>query len=168
MKKLLSVALAATGCLMLAQVASAQTCTGFSGTISGATGTVSGNSCQAAGSTLAQACGNADALNGAGVAIYAVNVGTTNSYTLSVNTAAFVPWLGYIAGTCSSGTACKDDVTTAAPGTITTAAHTQADTPGGTYYLIVGDTGVDTPGCGAFTVTWGPNLPVALQSFSVE
>lgn len=168
MKKFLAVAIAATGCLVLAQGAMAQTCTGFSGTISGAQGSVTGNSCQAGGSTLAQACTNAETLNGAGVAIYQVNVGATNSYTLTVNSTAFVPWLGFIAGTCSSNTACKDDVTRAGNGSITTAAHTEADTAGGTYYLIVGDVDVDTPGCGAFTVTWGQNLPVSLQNFSVE
>ena len=168
MKKLLGVAIAATGCLMLAQVASAQLCTGSSGTISGATGTVSGNSCQAGGTTLAQACTNGDTLNGAGVAIYQVDVGATNSYTISVTSAAFVPWLGYIGSPCSSATTCRDDVTIAAPGTISTALHTQADTPGGTYYLIVGDVSVDSPGCGAFSVVWGANLPVQLQDFSVE
>lgn len=168
MNKLLSVALASAACLTFAQIASAQSCTGFSGAITGASGTVNGDSCQAGGSTLAQACGNSDALNGAGVAIYQVTVGATNSYTLSVNSAAFVPWLGFIKTTCSSNTACIDDVTTAAPGVISTPAHTEADTAGGTYFLIVGDTGVDSPGCGAFTVTWGANLPVALQSFNVE
>jgi hypothetical protein len=165
--KFLSIAFTAAGCLMLAGGASAQSCTGFSGTINGATGSVSGNSCQAS-SSLAQACGNVEALNGAGVAIYQVNVGSTNNYSLQVNSSAFIPWIGFIAGTCSSNTQCKDDVTTSAPGTVTTATYTDATTPGGTYYLIVGDTDVDSPGCGAFTVTWGPNLPVALQSFNVE
>ncbi len=168
MKKLLGVAIAATGCLILAQVASAQTCTPFSGTIQGATGTVSGNSCQAGGSTLALACGNVESFNGAGVAIYQVDVGATNGYTITVTSAAFVPWLGYIFNTCSSGTPCIDDVTRNGQGAISTAAHTQVDTPGGTYYLIVGDLDVDVPGCGAFSVAWGQNLPVQLQGFSVE
>lgn len=169
MKKLLGVAIAATGCLMLAQVASAQVCTGFSGTIQGATGTVTGNSCQPAGTAaLAQACTNGDVLNGAGVAIYQVDVGATNSYTLTVAAAAFTPWLGYIGSPCNSLTTCFDDVTIAGPGTISTALHTQADTPGGTYYLIVGDVSIDSPGCGSFVVTWGQNLPVQLQDFSVE
>jgi hypothetical protein len=169
MKKLLGVAIAATGCLMLAQVASAQVCTGFSGTISGATGTLNGNSCQAGGATLAQACTNGDILNGAGVAIYQVDVGATNSYTLTVTSAAFIPWLGYIGlPGCSSATTCIDDVTIGAPGTISTAPHTQADTPGGTYYLIVGDVSADAGACGAFSVSWGQNLPVQLQDFSVE
>jgi hypothetical protein len=165
MKKLLGVAIAATGCLMLAQVASATVCTGFSGTIQGATGTVTGNTCQAGGAALVTACTNGDILNGAGVAIYAVNVGATNSYTITVTSAAFVPWLGYIGSPCNSATTCLDDVTIATPGTISTVLHT--GDPAGTYYLIVGDVSGDAPGCGAFSVTWGQNLPVQLQDFSV-
>jgi hypothetical protein len=167
MKKLLGVAIAATGCLMLAQVASALSCTGFSGTIQGATGTVTGNTCQAGGTTLATACTNGDFLNGAGVAIYQVDVGLTNGYTLTVTSAAFIPWLGYMGSPCADSTTCIDDVTIGTPGTISTAAHTNGDTPGGTYYLIVGDVSADGPGCGAFSVTWGQNLPVQLQDFSV-
>ena len=167
MKRLFIVALTVTTGLLMAQSVAAQTCTGFSGTIQGASGTTSGNSCEGS-STLANACSNAEGLNGAGVAIYEVTVAATNSYTISVTAAGFHPWLGYISGTCSSNTACIDDVTTGATGTISTAAHTQADTPGGTYFLIVGDVDVDSPGCGAFTVDWGANLPVKLQKFSVN
>lgn len=167
MKKIISVAAAVAFVCGFAQVASAQSCTGFSGTISGAQGSTSGNSCQAGGSTLAAACGNTETLNGAGVAIYQVTVGATNSYTLSVNSSAFVPWFGFIKNTCSSNTQCLDDVTRSGTGSITTPAHTDADTAGGTYYLIVGDVDVDSPGCGDFTVNWGANLPVSLQSFDV-
>ena len=168
MKRLLAIALTATAGLLMTQVAAAQSCTGFSGTIAGASGSTSGNSCQAAGQTLAKACGNTETFNGAGQAIFEVTVGATNSYTISVTSTDFHPWLGYISGTCSSNTACIDDVTTGAVGTISTAAHTQADTPGGTYFLIVGDLDIDTPGCGDFTVDWGANLPVKLQKFSVN
>jgi len=167
MKKLL-LAAAVTGGLVLAQAASAQTCTGFSGPISGASGSTTGDTCQPGGSALAGACSNAETLNGAGVAIFEVTTGQTNSYSFTVNSAAFVPWIGYVKGTCSSNTACIDDVTRSGPGEISTAAHTDADTPAGTYFLIVGGVDVDTPGCGSFTVNWGANLPVQLQNFSIE
>lgn len=167
MNKIISVAVSVALACGLSQVASAQSCTGFSGTISGAQGSVSGNSCQADGSTLVAACGNTETFNGAGVAIYQVNVGATNSYTISVSSDAFVPWIGFIKGTCSSNTQCLDDVTRSGNGSISTNAHTDADTAGGTYYLIVGDLDVDSPGCGAFTANWGANLPVSLQSFDV-
>lgn len=167
MKKVLGLGLAVATSMLFAQAAMAQSCTGFSGTIQGASGSTSGNSCQAS-STLAAACGNTETFNGAGVAIFQVAVGATNSYTINVDTAAFIPWLGYIKGTCSSNTACIDDVTRANPGSISTAAHTEATTAGGTYYLIVGDLDIDTPGCGAFNVSWATNLPVSLQSFDVE
>ena len=75
MKRLFAIALTATAGLLMAQVAAAQSCTGFSGTIQGASGSTSGNSCQAAGQTLAQACGNTETMNGAGQAIFQVNVG---------------------------------------------------------------------------------------------
>lgn len=167
MKKILAVTIASATCLFMAQGAFAQSCTGFSGTISGAQGSLTGNTCQPGGSTLVKACGNTETFNGAGVAIYQVNVGTTNSYTINVNSSEFNPWIGYIKGTCAGATQCLDDVTNDATGTISTAPHTDADTAGGTYYLIVGDLGIDTPGCGAITVTWGANLPVSLQSFDV-
>lgn len=166
MKRILTVAIASMACLAVAGGVSAQSCTGSSGTIEGAQGSVDGNSCEAS-SSLVKACGNTETFNGAGVAIYQVNAAATNSYTISVTSTEFNPWIGYIKGTCSSATQCIDDVTNDATGTISTGAHTNNDTPGGTYYLIVGDLGIDNPGCGKFTVNWGGNLPVTLQSFDV-
>ncbi|MBO9664320.1 hypothetical protein [Dokdonella sp.] len=166
MKKHLLTIAAAIGCLTVASAASAQTCTAFSGLIATKGGSVQGDSCQAGGSALAGACSNAETLNGAGVAIYELHIPDEASYTITVNTTAFVPWLGYIRGTCSSNTACIDDVTRSGPGEIFIT-HSAGDTPPGTYYLIVGGVDVDTPGCGSFTVNWRIT-PVELQSFSIE
>lgn len=149
---------------VFAQSASAQTCTGFSGSLR--EGNFVGDTCQAGGSALAGACNNAETLNGAGVAIYELIVGQPGlSYNITVNTTAFVPWLGYVRGTCSSNTTCIDDVTRSGPGAISIS-HDTDDTPLGTYYLIVGDVDVDTPGCGSFTLSL--SAPVELLHFSVE
>lgn len=163
MKKI-ALAAGALLCFGLSGTAFAQTCTGFSGTISSAVSNQAGNSCQAS-STLAQACTNGEFLNGAGVAIYQVTVGAGANFTISVNSTTFIPWIGFIANTCSSNTACSVDLTRANPGTITSPALTPA---AGTYYLIVGDVSADAPGCGDFSLTMGPTLPVELQSFSVN
>lgn len=166
MKKHLLALAAAIGGLAFAQATFAQTCTGFSGLIAMKGGSIHGDSCQASGSALAGACSNAETLNGAGVAIYELHLPQDASYSISVQTTAFVPWLGFIRETCSSNTACIDDVTRSGPGEIFIT-HNAGDTPAGTYYLIVGGVDVDTPGCGAFTVTWHIT-PVELQSFSIE
>lgn len=155
---------AATGGLILAQSAFAQTCTGFSGSLN--VGKYVGDTCQPGGSSLAGACNNAETLNGAGVAIYELIVGQPGlSYNITVNTTAFVPWLGYVRGTCSSNTTCIDDVTRSGPGAISIS-HDTDDTPLGTYYLIVGDVDVDSPGCGSFTLSL--SAPVELLHFSIE
>jgi len=142
----------------------AQSCSANAGTIS-ATGNYSGNTCEAAGSTLAKACSNANTFNGAGVSIFQVNFGSPNNVTFTVTGAAFIPAIALIKATCSSSTACIIDQSAASGNTV--AGSTTGQTAG-TYFLIVGDYDVDSPGCGAFNLAVTGTLPVSLQNFSVE
>lgn len=148
--------------------AAAQSCTAAAVALTAAG--ASGNSCQAS-STLANFCSNTDALNGAGVAVYSLNVGASNSgLSVSVTTSAFHPYLAVQnpnASGCSSSFTCIGPSTQLA--TTGTATQTFANpAAAGTYYVVVGDTDTDSPGCGAFTIAVAGTLPVKLQKFSVN
>lgn len=157
---------------LYAGIVSAQVCnSSIASTISSAT-TVSGNSCQAS-SSLANFCQNADPMNGAGVAIYALTVGAANTgVTISVTSTGTPSFLPYLAlqkpdavNGCDSVDQCVFDnqsATTSESGTLPNGS------PAGTYYIVVGDTAGDSPGCGAFNLTVAGTLPVKLQKFSVK
>lgn len=150
---------------VFAQACTANGSTVFSGANTATPNTVAGNSCghNASQSTL---CGGAEALNGAGVDIYQVTLGASNNFTFSATTAAFTPWIALIGGACASITACPVDQTIAAAGTVNSGAiPAQA---AGTYFIAVGDVSADAPGCGAYSLTVNPTLPVQLQGFSVN
>jgi hypothetical protein len=166
------------GCLALsASFASAQSCdSAVVSTINAPTGgtPISGNTCQQV-STLVNVCQNQDAMNGAGVSVYALALGTNSGVQVSVTSTGadastqFVPFVALIkpnANNCSSGGACLFD-NQAASGLTVNGTVPDATTPG-TYWIVVGDTGADSPGCGPFNLEVSGTLPVKLEKFSVD
>jgi hypothetical protein len=146
----------------------AQSCNSAITSTFSAGGTVSGNSCQAS-STLSNFCQNADPLNGAGVAVYGMVLGTNNTgVQVSVTSAAFNPYLAVqkpdVVNGCTSSDQCVSSTQNVGTSTITVPNGSAA----GTYYIVVGDTDTDSPGCGAFNLTVSGTLPVKLQKFSVK
>lgn len=132
--------------------------------------TLSGNTCDAGGETgLLSLCeGAADAAGKAYVAkISSAAAGTYT--TISLTNTGF---LGYMAvvdttatGACNGAGDTGHCVTNGDIGT----AVTHAAVPDGSYYLIVSNSGVDTPAkCGPFTLTANGTLPVTLQNFTVS
>lgn len=91
---------------------------------------------------------------------------TGNNFTFSVTTAAFTPQIALIGSPCSSNAVCIVDQTIAASGTVNSGAVTGL-TPGA-FFIFVGDTAADAPGCGAYGLTVNPVLPVELQDFSID
>jgi hypothetical protein len=174
----------------LCGVASAQSCTSaVAHAFTGAQSLAAQNSCQAS-STLAQFCGNTDAMNGAGVAVYSMqlaagNTGVTVTVTPSGTTDAGAPPACIAAKTCnfspylaiqkpnatdgcnSTTGACLTDNQAAAVGDANSFSVPNGS-PAGLYFIVVGDIGGDNPGCGPFTLAVAGNLPVSLQNFSIE
>ena len=141
----------------------AQACT--ANLTASAPGTVSGNNC-GNNTALQNICGNGIGLNLAGVDIYSVALGASQNFTFSVTTAAFTPQIAITGSPCSSNTTCIDNQTIAASGTVTSG--TISGQPAGTYFIFVGDSAADSPGCGAYNMTITGTLPVKLQKFSVK
>ena len=124
-----------------------------------------GNNC-GNNTSLQNICGNGIGLNLAGVDIYSLTLGASQSFTFSVATAAFTPQIAIIASPCSSNAACIDQQTIATSGTVTSVTITgQA---AGSYFILVGDSAGDSPGCGAYNLTLAGTTPVKLQDFSVH
>jgi hypothetical protein len=92
-------------------------------------------------------------------------VGASESFSFSVTSAAFFPNIFLIGNACNDTVNCTVNQTngtgTVASGTVTTA-------PAGANFIVIADTGVDSPGCGAYTLTLAGSLPVKLQDFSVH
>jgi hypothetical protein len=161
----LKVIVSALVLLGMSAVASAQSCpTPFQGTITGAGNpSFAGNTCNNT-TTLQKICSNTDTLGGTSLDVIQWTTGATftNPVTLSLNTAAFIPELATITGTCAANTACLDDETVAAAGTVTNSITVAANT---TYFIFVTDTADGN--CGAYTLAVAAT-PVKLQNFSVN
>jgi len=105
-------------------------------------------------------------LNLACVDIYSIPIGAAQNFTFSVTSAAFIPQIAFIGSPCSSNANCIDQQTIAAAGTATSGTIT--GNAAGTYFILVGDSAADNPGCGAYNLTVNPTLPVKLQDFSIQ
>lgn len=125
--------------------------------------TVSGNNCNN-NTNFTKICQNSETLGGGGMDIYQMAVGATNNFTISVDSTAFTPELGFIATNCSSNTNCLVDATVAAPGTVTSASQTGL--AAGTYFIFVAN--VADANCGAYNLSFTGPTPVQLQNFSVQ
>lgn len=150
--------------------AMAQSCTSaVAQTITAPTATaINGNSCQAS-STLANFCQNTDPMNGAGVAVYALAVGAANTgVSVAVTSAAFNPYLAVQKPDTTNGCTSSDQCVSSTQNVGTSTITLPNASPAGTYYIVVGDTDTDSPGCGAFGLTVAGTLPVKLQDFSVN
>lgn len=148
----------------------AQSCTSaVSQTITAPTASaINGNSCQGS-STLANFCQNADPMNGAGVAVYALAVGAANTgVSVSVTSATFHPYLAVQKPDSTNGCTSSDQCVSSTQNVGTSTINLPNGSAAGTYYIVVGDTDTDTPGCGAFGLTVSGTLPVKLQNFSVN
>jgi hypothetical protein len=124
---------------------------------------VSGNNCNN-NLNFTKICANSETLGGGGMDIYQMTVGASNSFTISINSSAFTPELGFIATNCASNTTCIVDQTIAAPGTVTSS--TLSGLAPGTYYIFVAN--VADGNCGAYNLSFTGNTPVKLQNFSIQ
>jgi len=155
--------------LCFSQYAGAQACPSIQGTLTGASGsqTVSGNNCNN-NLALTAICANSDTLGGGGVDVYQYTLGTPHASPLVFTVdplGNFTPELATISTTCSSSTACLDDVS----GLDNTTPVSTADRTGdaaGTYFIFVGN--VADAACGAYNLSWTGPLPVKLENFSVN
>jgi hypothetical protein len=169
--KLTALAFALAGCVGLVGMASAaETCTAGQGAIVATPATPftspAGASTCGNNPTFGDICsGGTESFNGAGEDIYSVAIGASENFTISVTSGAFFPNIFLIGTSCNDTVNCSVNATNGT-GTISSGAVTTA--PVGTNFLVVADTGVDTPGCGAYTLTVTGTLPVELQKFSVE
>lgn len=134
---------------------------------------VTGNTC-GKNLSLASICGGGNVTNGAGTAIYQVDVGATPNITgvkVVSTTAKFNPELALLDGTCSSLTGCTIDETktVSEPGSLTVGPFDPTSQPAAnsTVFIAVTDLNTESPGCGAFTLSVA-TLPVKLQEFSVQ
>lgn len=143
----------------------AQSCpTPYQGTVTGAGNpTFAGNTCNN-NTTLTKICGNSDSLGGTALDVIQWTTGgsPSNPVTLSLTSAAFTPELATITGSCAANTACIDDETIAAPGTVTNSITAAANT---TYFIFVTD--LADGNCGAYNLAVAAT-PVKLQNFSVN
>lgn len=135
--------------------------------------TVVGNTC-GKNASLASICSAGDVTNGAGTAIYQVNVGAVPNITgvmVVSTTSGFNPELALLNGACNSLTGCTIDDTkpVAEPGSLTVGPDTPSPQPAAnsTVFIAVTDLNTEAPGCGAFTLSV-QTLPVKLQDFSVQ
>ena len=160
-------------CLSFTVVGAAfgQACSANSGTISvpNSPAGVAGNTCNH-GLTQTVICTNAETLNGNGLDIYAITIGTPNNFSVTVTSSVFSPELALTTTTtCSGSSPCAVDISP--PGTATAPFSVTANTSGlaaGTHFLFVGDVGTDQPGCGAYNLSVTAQLPVELKNFSVD
>ncbi len=142
-----------------------QACGTLTGSIPGGNppASVAGNNCTN-NTNFTAICANSETLGGGGMDIYQLAVGATNNFTISIQSSAFTPELGFIATTCSSSTNCIVDATIAAPGTVTS--PTQTGLAAGNYYIFVAN--VTDAACGAYNLSFTGSTPVKLQNFSVQ
>lgn len=170
MKKILAVAL----CLAT-PVAFAGTCAvpGTAITVGGTT--VTGDSCSGADTGFGGGiCSGSQVFDPATpVAIYEVDVGATNSFNIIVaDTAPFNAAIALIGpGACGPTAACAaqgNDANAAGGGeTLPDGGGNFATLAAGVYYAAVFSFDSGAAGCGAYSMTVNPTLPVQLQSFTV-
>jgi hypothetical protein len=164
----LAIVLAGCSVSLLGTAFAAETCSATQGTITQAQLPFSSTGANTCGNNPAfgDICsGGTESFNGAGDDIYSVTLGAGQNFSFSVTSAAFFPNIFLIGTSCNDTVNCTVNQTngtgTVSSGTVTTA-------PAGTNFIVIADTGVDTPGCGAYTLSVTGTLPVKLQKFSVE
>ena len=166
-KTIVSILVVSAAAFGFAGSAFAQSCAG--GPFQGSVGTgappagIVGNNCNN-NTNFTSICSNSDTLGGGGMDIYQVFLGAVNNFTISIQSAAFTPELGFIATNCASNTSCIVDATIAGPGTVTS--PTQTGLAAGTYFIFVANVADGT--CGAYNLNFSGPDPVTLQAFSVE
>ncbi len=152
--------------LCLSGAAFAQSCgTPLSFTTPANAPTASGNTCTGT-NTLGTLCGLFNSPENDDVYTFSVGAGyTATSIALTTTSGTYNPAMALITGSCGGGTSCSqvaDDNGAGAGETISV-----AGLGNGTYFLIVSA----SPGsgtCGDYNITANGNLPVKLQSFSVQ
>ena len=170
MKKILAIALS-----LATPVAFAQTCAAPGGPITAGGTTVTGNTCGTDNGFGGGICTGSQGFDPATtVAIYAVQVGATNNFHITVQDTA--PYNAAIAlinpGACGPLAPCYaqgNDANAAGGGETLPdgGGNFPANIPAGTYYAAVFSFDSAPAGCGAFSMTVHPVLPVQLQSFTV-
>jgi len=151
-------------------------------TISSSPFTVPGNTC-GKNLGLTSFCSGGNVPNGAGTSVVQINVGNSANFGLRLisTTTGFSPELAFVAGACSSLTACTIDDTRGplpqqtvpppAGGTGYSDAAYDGPAPQpapGIGFAIISDLNAEAPGCGAYTLEIIGTLPVKLQGFSVQ
>lgn len=155
--------------LGFSQFAGAQACPSIQGTLPQASGpqAVSGNNCNN-NLAMTKICANGDTLGGGGIDVYQYTLGASHGspivFTLDP-LGNFTPELATISTTCSSSTACMDDISGLDAVTPVSTADRSGDALG-TYFVFVGN--VADAACGAYSLSWTGPLPVKLENFSVN
>lgn len=171
-KTLLAIAL----CSLAPVVAFAGTCEAPGTPITQSANSVSGTTCTGGDATFGGGiCSGSQAFDPATpVAIYAIQVGATNDFNLTVaDSGGFNAAVALIApGACGPTAPCYaqgNDANAAGGGETLPdgGAHFPANIPSGTYYAAVFSFDSGASSCGQFTLTAAPTLPVQLQSFTV-
>ena len=168
MKKILAIALS-----LATPIAFAQTCAAPGGPITAGGTTVTGNTCGTDNGFGGGICTGSQVFDpSTTVAIYAVQVGATNSFHITVEDTA--PYNAAIAllgpAACGFAAPCvaANDANAAGGGeTLPEGGGNFPTLAAGTYYAAVFSTESGSAGCGQFSMTVHPVLPVQLQSFTV-
>ncbi len=164
--KLIAATLVAA-CSMFSTGAFAAACTASAGTIPAtpSPSTINGDLCTAT-DQLVQTCGDTTTIGNARDAIYAVQLGATNSATFTVNGTGFAPYIALMNGpACNSVNTCPtENAGNAGEQVVLDPAN---NLPAGTYYVFITEQS-GSAACGAFSLVTAPVLPVSLQKFSVE
>lgn len=159
-----------TLCSLLLMVGSqgafGQDCPAVDGVVTEPSIVVSGDTC-GGHPGFTSVCAGQLALNGAGSAIYRMDIGSKFPIeAVSLQSSSFAPSLAVLGPPCNAATSCLHIETATLPGSVTV--QLGSNPPAGTYYVIVGDTVVETPGCGAYSLAFFGFIPVELQSFDIE
>ena len=110
---------------------------------------------------------------GAPAAVVAVDLGTTNHFTVNMTTttATYNPAIFLVGPNgCGSTTACPDQNDANGAGQGETLPSQGTEIPqqaAGRYYVVITST-TSAADCGTYALTVNPTLPVALQNFSID
>ena len=146
----------------------AQNCTATSGVLTGENSGVALSPFDTCTATdqLAVSCSGLNPIGPATDAIWQVDLGPgaiSRNIVLSTSVSTYDLYVGLMSGTCSGACPCPLEADSNGPGGSEFLGPLEA-LSGGTYFLLVTTFG---GGCGPVVVSL-PNLPVALNSFTVE
>ena len=164
----------ATALAFSSSVAFAQTCASPQAVVTEAPYSATGNTCTAS-QEFSQICSGGIGVLGRSH-VYQVEVGATNTFTITVTpSGGYDTTIALIGpGSCGPAAPCPGGAANAVDNAGPDAAEVidlPDNIPAGTHYLVVTSTtggSAAAPDCGAYSVAISPTLPVELQSFSID